>query len=112
MQEMCTGVLLCSILNFHQPKLNILQGLNTKARVKMQCINNIEKAIQVLYNKSVPVRFIPTADEIFEAEKNQSKIWLLLKMIFDHFAMQDVYKLTPYIIKWLSLCLLYSGSQF
>ena len=70
MQEMCTGILLCSILNSHQPKLNILQGLNPKARVKSQCINNIEKAIQVLYNKSVPVRFIPTAEEIFEAENN------------------------------------------
>ena len=33
-------------------------------------------------------------------------------MIFDHFAMQDVYKLTPYIVKWLSLCLLYVGNQF
>ena len=33
---------------------------------------------------------IPTAEEIYEGEKHQEKIWILLKTIFDVFAMHDV----------------------
>ena len=109
MSEMYSGVLLCQILHFHQPKLQILHGLNLKARVKNQCINNIEKAITTLYNKSVPFKLIPTAEEIFETEKNAPKIWIMLKAVFDYFAMPDVYKLSFYIFKWINLSLLYMG---
>ena len=68
--EVRTGVLLCEILHFQQPKLDLQAGLNYKAVSKRACINNIEKALQVLYQKSAPIRFIPTAEEIFEGEKH------------------------------------------
>lgn len=86
-----------------------MQGINMKARAKVQCINNIERCLQVLFSKNLPVRFIPTADEIFESEKNAGKIWLLLKLIFEQFTMTDVYRLAPYTLKWLCLCLEYAG---
>ena len=44
---------------------------------------------------------IPTADEIYDGEKNVEKVWVLLKAIFDIFAMHDVNLLMPKIIKWL-----------
>jgi hypothetical protein len=75
--------------------------LNYKAVSKKACLNNIEKALQVLYQKGAPSRFIPTSEEIFEAEKNPQRIWALLKVVFDIFGMQDVNKLTPYILKWI-----------
>ena len=65
----------------------------------------------MLYQKSAPIRFIPTAEEIFEGEKHQQKIWLLLKVIFDIFGMHDVNRLTPYILKWISMSLQYFGPQ-
>ena len=34
-----------------------------------------EKALEIILQKGAPTRFIPTADEIFESEKNQVRIW-------------------------------------
>jgi len=76
-----------------------------QARSKKPCLNNIEKALQVLYQKGAPSRFIPTAEEIFEGERNPQRMWILLKVIFDIFAMSDVLKLTPYILKWIAMSL-------
>jgi hypothetical protein len=50
-------------------------------------LNNIEKALQIIYQRGAPSRFIPTAEEIFESEKNTQKVWSLLKVIFDLYAM-------------------------
>ena len=49
MEEIKSGVLICELLNFHVPKLDLLTGLNYKAISKKPCLNNIEKALQVLY---------------------------------------------------------------
>lgn len=38
---------------------------------------------------------IPPADEVYESEKYADKVWLLLKAIFDIFAMHDVIVLIP-----------------
>ena len=48
-EEMKSGVFLCLLLNFHAPKLDLLTGLNYKPVSKKPCINNIEKALQVLF---------------------------------------------------------------
>ena len=45
LEELRTGVLLCAILHFHNPKLDIIKGLNKAARSKKPCLNNIEKAL-------------------------------------------------------------------
>ena len=104
-EEMKSGVLICQLLNFHSPKLDLMNGVNLKAISRKQCINNIERALQAMYQKGAPSRFIPTADEIYEADKNQNRIWILIKVIFDVFAMSDVNKLSPYILKWISMSL-------
>jgi len=111
LDEIRTGVLLCAILHFHHPKLDIAQGLNRQARSKKPCLNNIEKALVVLHQKGAPRRFVPSAEEIFDSEKNPTRVWLLVKLIFDHFAMSDVQKLSPYILKWLAMSLWYTGEQ-
>ena len=110
-EEIKTGVLICELLNFHSPKLDLLNGLNYKAISKKPCLNNIEKGLQVLFHKGAPSRYIPTAEEVFEADKNPQRIWVLLKVIFDMFAMSDVNKLTPYILKWISMSLQFFGPQ-
>ena len=109
MEEIKSGVLLCEILHFHAPKLDLTTGLNYKAISKKACINNVEKCMQALYQTGAPRRNIPAAEQVFESEKNQSKIWILLKLVFDIFAMADVNKLAPYILKWINMSLQYFG---
>ena len=70
-------------------------------RSKKPCLNNIEKALQVMYKKGLPHRLIPTADEIFEGQK-QERIWLMLRLIFDVFGMHDVNLLRPKIMTWIT----------
>lgn len=48
LEDLKTGVLLCNILKFHMPNLDF-SGLNTAGRAKKPCLNNIEKALQVMY---------------------------------------------------------------
>jgi len=50
---------------------------------------------------------IPTADEIFEGDKYTDKIWILLRTIFDVFAMHDVGLLLLKIVKWINKSLSY-----
>ena len=50
---------------------------------------------------------IPTADEIFEGDKYSEKIWVLLRTIFDVFAMHDVGLLIIKIVKWINKSLSY-----
>jgi hypothetical protein len=45
--ELRNGVLLCSILKFHQPALEF-KGLSVLSRAKQPCINNLEMAISVM----------------------------------------------------------------
>ena len=47
-EELKSGILLCNILKFHQPNLDFT-GVNPKARAKKQCLNNIERALSILY---------------------------------------------------------------
>lgn len=54
-EELKSGILLCNILKFHQPNLDFT-GVNSKARAKKQCLNNIEKALSILYQKGAAPR--------------------------------------------------------
>ena len=56
LDEVKSGVLLCELIHCHQPKLDVLQGLNTKAVSRKACTNNIERALQVLFQKGAPTR--------------------------------------------------------
>jgi len=87
-EELKTGVLLCNILKFHQPNLDFT-GLSMSVRAKKPCLNNIEKAISVMYQKGVPSRYVLTAIEIFEGTRVE-RIWLMIRAIFEVFALHDV----------------------
>lgn len=100
MDELKTGVLLCNILKFHQPNLDF-SGVNANVRARKPCLNNIEKALSVMYQKGVPSRYVLTADEIFDGAKAE-RIWLMLKNIFEVFAMHDVNVLRPKILAWIT----------
>ena len=76
-------------------------GLNPTGRSKKPCMNNIEKALQVMYQKGLPHRYIMTAEEIFESQK-PDRIWLMLRQIFEVFAMHDVSLLRPKILSWIT----------
>ena len=75
--DLKSGVLLCNILKFHMPNLDF-SGVNTAVRSKKPCLNNIEKALQIMYQKGIPSRYILTSDEIYEGEKGE-RIWLMLR---------------------------------
>ena len=97
---MKTGVLLCNILKFHIPNLDF-SGVNPNVRAKKLCMNNIEKALSAMYQNGLPSRFILTAEEIFEGQK-VDRIWLMLRQVFEVFAMHDVNLLRPKILSWIT----------
>jgi hypothetical protein len=103
--EIRTGVLLCNILKFHQPGLDF-SGLNLAVRAKKPCINNLEKAVSVMMQKGIPTRYVLTAEEIFESVKPE-RIWLMIRSIFEVFAMHDVQVLKPKILAWVSSIITY-----
>ena len=49
-----------------------------QVRTKKPCLNNIEKAISIMFQKGVPSRYILTAEEIFDGQKVE-RIWMLIK---------------------------------
>lgn len=100
LEDLKTGVLLCNILKFNMPNLDF-SGLNTTVRSRKPCLNNIEKALQVMYTKGIPHRYILTAEEIFESQKAE-RIWLMLQQIFEVIAMYDVNLLRPKILSWIT----------
>lgn len=55
LEELKSGILLCNILKFHQPNLDFA-GVTEKARAKKQCMNNVERALSILYQKGAPPR--------------------------------------------------------
>jgi hypothetical protein len=46
-------------------------------RAKKPCINNLEKAISIMFQKGVPSRYVMSAEEIFDGNKTD-RIWLML----------------------------------
>ena len=48
---------------------------------------------------------IPTSEEVFEGDKD--KVWVLLRTIFDVFALHDVSLLLAKIVKWINKSLSY-----
>ena len=54
-----------------------------------------------MYQKGVPSRYVLTADEIFDGIKAE-RIWLMVKQIFEVFAMHDVNVLRPKILTWIT----------
>ena len=100
LEEFKTGVLLCNILKFHMPNLDF-SGVNPNVRAKKQCMNNIEKALQAMYQNGLPHRYILTAEEIFEANK-ADRIWYMLRQVFEVFAMHDVNLLRTKILSWIT----------
>jgi len=53
-----------------------------------------------MFQKGVPSRYILTAEEIFDGQKVE-RIWILIKQVFEIFAMHDVKQLKNPIINWL-----------
>ena len=100
LDELKTGVLLCNILKFHMPNLDF-SGVNPNVRAKKLCMNNIEKALSAMYQNGLPSRYILTAEEIFEGQK-VDRIWLMLRQVFEVFAMHDVNLLRPKILSWIT----------
>ena len=54
-----------------------------------------------MYQKGVPSRYVLTADEIFDGSKAE-RIWVMVKQIYEVFAMHDVNVLRPKILAWVT----------
>lgn len=63
-------------------------------------------AISVMGQKGLPPRNILTAEQIFEMQKVE-RSWVMIKSIFEVFAMHDVMVLKPKIMAWLSSIISY-----
>ena len=111
MGEFRSGVLLCKLIQYHQPMIKF-PGLNEKPVAKNACISNIEKGLTEMYKKKTRRQYIPTAEEIYQM-KPIDKIWLFLKEIYDVFGMHDVEIWLKYVIKqWATPILEMYGLEF
>ena len=63
-------------------------------------------AISVMGQKGLPSRNILTAEQIFDMSKIE-RMWLMVKSIFEVFAMHDVMVLKPKIMAWLGSIISY-----
>jgi len=54
-EETKSGMILCKILKFHYSNLDFT-GISQKAIAKNQCINNIERALSILFQKGASRR--------------------------------------------------------
>lgn len=63
-------------------------------------------ALQVMGQKGLPPRNLLTAEQLFEMSKVE-QTWVMIKSVFDVFAMHDVSVLKPKILAWLSSIITY-----
>lgn len=59
-----------------------------------------------MMQKGIPTRHVLSAEEIFEPTKPE-RIWLMVRSIFEVFAMHDVQVLKPKILAWVSSIITY-----
>eukprot|EP00949_MAST-11_sp_MAST-11-sp1_P000941 g941.t1 len=87
-REMRTGLLLCNMVQKLIPGLR-MKGLNPRPRTMRPAVNNIEKALTVIWQEGQPnSRRMPSAAEVFEG-KSERISWLVAE-VFECFVMRDL----------------------
>jgi thiol-disulfide isomerase/thioredoxin len=87
-RELRSGVLLCGIVQVLVPEAEF-KSINPRPRTMRPAINNIEKALSIIWRKGRPnARRMPTAKEIFEAKSE--RIGWLIREVFDCFVMREM----------------------
>lgn len=75
-----SGVLLCQLVEATAPNVP-LNGVNTRPRARAACINNLEKALRVIYNHTkVRQAKVPSAGDIYDQKEERIAI-LLAEML-------------------------------
>jgi hypothetical protein len=101
--EMCSGLLLCRMMKVLVPEAEFLH-LNEKALSKKAALENLEKALGVIWrSKCVNNTRIPAAMDIFTG--NAKKVAIMLQEIFDVFVQQPLYKVAPKMFAWFDTIL-------
>ena len=86
--ELRSGVMLCGIVKVLVPDANF-KGLNRKPRTMRPCVNNIEMALSVIWQRGRPnARRMPTAEEIYEGRSE--RIGWLIRELFQCFVMRPM----------------------
>lgn len=99
--EMCSGECLCELMKVLVPTCakREISSYNIKPLARKPALNNIEKALGVVYRSREFNRSrIPEAKEIFEG--NINKIIILLDELFIVYMQQPLYKNAPRMLKW------------
>eukprot|EP00939_MAST-03C_sp_MAST-3C-sp1_P005263 g5263.t1 len=101
--QFVSGILLCRIVarfsdSSHSKK--IFKLLHEKPSSRRNAISNIEKGLTLAYAHSPRARFMPTAEEIYEARPN--KIALMLRELCHACAIRDAWQNVRVTMRWLS----------
>ena len=87
-RELRSGVMLCRIVQVLVPDADF-KGINRKPRTMRPAVNNIEKALSVIWQRGRPnARRMPTAEEIFEGRSE--RIGWLIRELFQCFVMRPM----------------------
>jgi hypothetical protein len=111
--EMCSGECLCELMKVLVPTCATreISTYNKKPLARKPAINNIEKALGVVYRSREFNRSrIPDAVHVFEG--NINKIIVLIDELFIVYMQQPLYKNAPRMLKWYVFILLYYCSSF
>eukprot|EP00741_Cyanophora_paradoxa_P006647 tig00001029_g6430.t2 len=84
--EFRSGILLCALVQHLAPDVQIL-GINKKVLSKQPALNNIEKALSIIWKRSRRAQYIPSAEEIYE--KKPEKVYSLLHEVVEAFVLSD-----------------------
>jgi hypothetical protein len=105
--EACkTGVLLASLLEAHGCPL---QGIYKKPAAKKSALYNIEQVLSTaVWKRGVAAHLMPTAEEILNGE---SKVWLLVNLIFESFVVPDIRGSLKEVSSWTNRTLAAYGRR-
>ncbi|CAM9149832.1 unnamed protein product, partial [Ectocarpus fasciculatus] len=96
--ELCSGVLLCRIMQVVVPGTQFLH-LNEKALSKKPALENLENGLGVIWrSKCVNNSRVPAAIDIFTG--NASKIAIMLQEVFEVYVQRPLYKIAPKMFNW------------
>lgn len=95
--EVRDGIILLRLINIYQPDIQIT-GIFTKAIKKKCAIQNLEKALEIIYHNNPYYYTLVCSNDIYE--KNKKKVHILFLQLFDLYEFQNLKKISLPLLNW------------
>lgn len=91
------GIILLRLINIYQPEIQIT-GIFTKAIKKKCAIQNLEKALEIIYHNNPYYYSLVSSNDIYE--KNKKKVHILFLQLFDLYEFRNLKKIATPLLNW------------